>query len=112
MEGPMRPIRNISVSLLASCTSLAFLGCGTDRQLPLESRAERAVAGVSAQVSGGGGPWSAFGDAAAVRQEVGTNPWAVQLRSEASGFGGVAFEPRTPLTFAQVTALSADFNVT
>ncbi len=108
----MSAFRSTIVSLLACSASLSLLGCGTERQLPLESRAERAIAGVSVQVSGGGSPWSAFGDATAVRQEAATNPWAVQLRSVASGFGGVAFEPRTPLTFAQVTALSADFNVT
>ncbi len=109
----MSAFRSTTVSLLACCASLSLLGCGTERQ-PLDSRAGLAIARPSAQVSGGGGPWSAFGAAVAVRLESATNPWAVELRSEASGpgFGGVAFEPRTPLTFAQVTALSADFNVT
>ncbi|MGH7529348.1 MAG: hypothetical protein ACREMN_03110 [Gemmatimonadales bacterium] len=90
---------------------LPLLACGEDRGLPLEPRAEFGVAIASAPA--GSSVWSAFGDATASRQDAAPDPWAVQLRSAASGagFGGIAFSPPTPLTFAQVTTLSADFNV-
>lgn len=101
--------RKAIVSLLALAP---VFGCGEDARQPLEPRAEFGVAAASAP-AGAGSTWSAFGDATASRQGAAPNPWAVALRSEEDGvgFGGIAFNPPTPLTFAEVTALSADFNV-
>lgn len=110
----MSATRKTFASLLACCSLLPLLGCGKEPRLPLEPRPELGVTAASAPAAGGGVPWSVFGDASAIRLEAAPSPWAVQLRSQASapGFGGIAFQPRTPLTFAQVTTLSADFNVT
>ena len=61
-------------------------------------------------------PWFLFGDATAVKQGQGANPWAIQLRSDLSlptPWGGVAFQqPQGGLTFADISQLSADYNVT
>jgi hypothetical protein len=88
---------------------LPLFACSEDRRLLLEPRADFAASGVSAAAAV---PWSTFGDAASIRQQTGADPWAVELRSVAGSFGGVAFHPPTSLTFAQLTLLSADFNVT
>ncbi|MGH2492516.1 MAG: hypothetical protein ACRDF9_13535, partial [Candidatus Limnocylindria bacterium] len=55
--------------------------------------------------------YTLFGDAMLVP---GGNPWmAAQLRSDATpGFGGVDFDVSSGLTFAQLTQLSTDYNIT
>ncbi len=66
-----------------------------------------------AMASAGSRPWSAFGEAFAVKLGEGSNPWAVLLRSDAEpGYGGVAFHPAEDLTFAGIYRLKSDFDVT
>lgn len=104
----MNSIAKNPISRLACCAALALLACREDSRLPSEAQALspslNAVAGTAV--------WSLFGDAAAVRQGTPPNPWAIRLSSEAAGFAGVDFHPPAPVTFAEITQLSADFNVT
>jgi hypothetical protein len=106
----MRFSRKNIVSLLAL---VPLLACGEDPRPLLEPSAEFGVS-LAIVPASGAVPWSAFGDATASRQDGAPNPWAVTLRSagDGAGFGGIAFQPTTRLTFAEVTTLSADFNVT
>jgi hypothetical protein len=95
-------------------TLLPLLACGEDRRLLLEPRPEFDVTAASAPAATAVARWSVFGEATAIRAATGPNGWAVELRSAAGPipFAGVAFHPPTPLTFAELTMLSADFNVT
>lgn len=57
--------------------------------------------------------WKLFGDAKFVKEGVGSDPWALRIRSDASpAFGGVAWSPDGPMTFADLLTVSTDFRVT
>lgn len=97
------------VSLLAPCVALPLLACREDGRLPLEDHTLSA----NLVAATGAVPWSLFGDAAAVRLGAPPNPWAIRLSSDGDpGFAGVDFRLPAPLTFAEITELGADFNVT
>jgi len=56
--------------------------------------------------------WVLFGDAKFVKEGMGSDPWALRLRSDANpGYGGVAWIPTDTTTFADLTALSSEFRV-
>jgi hypothetical protein len=59
----------------------------------------------------GGAKWQAFGDAEAVKVSPGN--WAIALMSDMSSdvpYGGIAYQPKKDLTFADLKRLSTDFN--
>jgi len=86
----MKMIASRAGALLATAIALAFTG--------------------AAQAAG---PWSAFGNAEAVKVEKGD--WVIALTSDVTSedpdaaFGGVDFTPRKDLTFSGIKQLSADY---